>query len=185
MREIASPNQLRMSLLRWALVTVPLTVLLGFVSGQVAGSDSDNAWYAMLDKPAFQPPPIAFPIAWTTLYIMIALALAVVLNARGARGRGLAVGLWLGQFALNLAWSPVFFAMHRTVLGLAVIVLILGLATLTTFAFARIRRVAAWLMLPYLLWLSFAAVLNLAIVRLNPHADGLVAEPGSTQIPLS
>lgn len=184
MREIASPNQLRMSYLRWALVTVPLTVLLGFVSGQVSGSDGDNAWYRMLEKPAFQPPPIAFPIAWTTLYIFIALALALVLNARGARGRRLAVGLWVAQFALNLAWSPVFFAMHQTRAALVIIAVMLGLAIGATVAFGRIRRVAAWLMLPYLLWLSFAFVLNLAIVRLNPGAADLVATPGSTQIRL-
>lgn len=184
MREIASPSQLRMSYVRWALLTVPLTVLLGFLSGQASNSGDGNSWYAALDKPAFQPPPVAFPIAWTLLYILIALALAIVLNARGARGRRLAVTLWIAQFALNLAWSPVFFGLHRSVLGLVIILVMLAVAIATTFAFARVRKLAAWLMLPYLLWLSFAAVLNLAIVRLNPQADGLAAEPGTTQIRL-
>lgn len=184
-REIASPNQLRLGLLRWVLLAVPLTVLLGFLSGLVSGSDGGGAWYQALVKPALQPPPVVFPIAWTTLYVLIGLALALVLDARNAPGRGSAVALWLGQFALNLVWSPVFFGQHKTGLALLIAVALLGLAIATTFAFARVRRVAAWLMLPYLLWLSFAAVLNLGIVRLNPNADGLVAEPGSTQIPLS
>ena len=183
-REIASSNQLRMSYLRWALLTVPLTVLLGFASGALSWSDGSSAWYQALTKPAFQPAPIVFPIAWTTLYILIGLALAVVLNARGATGRRLAITLWLVQFGLNLAWSPVFFGAHRVGMGLIVIILMLGAAIATTLAFGRIRKAAAWLMLPYLLWLSFAAVLNLAIVRLNPTADGLVAKPGSTQIQL-
>lgn len=184
MREIASPNQLRMSYVRWALLTVPLTVLLGFLSGLASNSSDGNSWYAMLDKPAFQPPAIAFPVAWTLLYILIALALAIVLNARRAPGRRLAVTLWIVQFALNLAWSPVFFGLHRSVLGLVIILVMLAVAIATTLAFVRVRKLAAWLMLPYLLWLSFAAVLNAAIVRLNPQADGLAVQAGTTQIPL-
>lgn len=184
MREIALPSQLRMSYLRWALLTVPLTVLLGFLSGQVSNTGDGNSWYAMLVKPALQPPAIAFPVAWTLLYILIALALALVLNARRAVGRRRAVALWLVQFALNLAWSPVFFGMHKSVLGLVVILAMLAAAVATTFAFARVRDSAAWLMLPYLAWLSYAAILNLGIVRLNPGADGLAANGGSAQIPL-
>src|SRR6185503_2730178 len=101
MTEIASRAQLRMSYLRWALVTVPLILLLGTLSGVAAGSGSSNPWFAALRKPAFMPPDWAFPVAWTLLYICLGLALALILHARGARGRPLALTLFVLQLALN------------------------------------------------------------------------------------
>ena len=93
---------------------MPLILLLGFLSGRSVPAGSDNGWYQPLVKPALTPPGWVFPVAWTTLYILIGLALAMILNARGARGRGLAVALFVGQFALNLAWTPLFFGAHRS-----------------------------------------------------------------------
>src|SRR5688572_20555009 len=102
-----------MSFARWALVCVPLIVLLGFLSGRSVPSGNDNAWYQALVKPALTPPGWVFPVAWTALYIMLGLALASILNARSARGRALSVGLFVLQLALNLAWTPMFFGAHR------------------------------------------------------------------------
>ena len=73
---IASKGQLRMSFLRWAAVTVPAVILLGFLSGSVAPAGSENAWYVALRKPAATPPGWVFPVAWTTLYALMGLALA-------------------------------------------------------------------------------------------------------------
>lgn len=182
MGAIASKGQLRMAFLRWAVVTVPLVLLLGFASGRSVPAGSDNLWYVALTKPPLTPPGWVFPVAWTTLYILMGLALAMILHARGAKGRGVAIGLFVAQFALNLSWTPLFFGAHRVALALIVLLAILALAIATTVAFARIRRGAAWLMLPYLVWLSFAGVLNWRIGQLNPDAESLVPRTQTSQM---
>lgn len=182
MSELASSGQLRAAYWRWALVTVPMVVVPGFVVGALSNSGDANRWYALLEKPWFQPPSWAFPVAWTTLYVMLGLAIAEILHARGARFRGYAIALFVVAFLLNLTWSPVFFGLHRPTLALAIIIGMFAAAIATTFAFGRVRTAAAWLMVPYLGWLCFAAILNWEIIRLNPDAEGLVVEPGGTQI---
>jgi tryptophan-rich sensory protein len=183
MTAIASRAQLRMSYLRWALVTVPSVLLLGTLSGVASNSGSANGWFAALRKPAFMPSAWLFPAAWTILYIGLGLALALILHARGARGRPLALSLFFAQLALNLAWSPLFFAAHKISLAFWTIVAMTLLASSAAFLFYRIRRAAGLLMLPYLAWLLFAGVLNHAICTLNPDAE--LAPPASgTDIPL-
>ena len=179
---IASRGQLRMSFLRWAVVTVPLILLLGFASGRTVPTGDDNPWYRALAKPDLNPPGWVFPIAWTALYILLGLALAHILHARGARGRGIALALFAAQFALNLAWSPVFFGMHQVDVSTAIIAAMLLLAIATTFVFAPIRKAAAWLMVPYLVWISFAGVLNWRIGQLNPDAETLVPAARTSQM---
>ena len=98
MSGIASKGQLRMSFLRWAIVTVPLILLLGFASGRAVPAGSENSWYVALQKPALTPPGWVFPVAWTSLYILLGLAVALILHARGARGRGLALAVFAVQF---------------------------------------------------------------------------------------
>ena len=183
MTEIASRAQLRMSYLRWALVTVPLILLLGTLSGVASGSGGANPWFASLAKPSFMPPDWAFPVAWTLLYICLGLALALILHARGARGRPPAIALFLVQLALNLAWSPLFFGAHKVSLAFWVIVAMWLAAAATATLFFRIRRAAGLLMLPYLAWLVFAGMLDHAIDRLNPQAELAVPSSG-TDIPL-
>lgn len=184
MTAIASRSQLRMSLLRYALVTVPLILLLGTISGRASDSGYSNAWFAALEKPEAMPPSWAFPVAWTTLYVLIGVALAMILHARGARGRGLAVAIFVAQLLLNYAWSPLFFAMHQTRAALVLIVAMLVLAAAAAFLFAKIRRSAGLLMLPYLAWLAFAGYLNYQIIALNPGADTLVPGEASADIAL-
>jgi tryptophan-rich sensory protein len=182
--ELASRSQLRMAYLRYALFTVPAILLLGTLSGRASGSGYGNAWFDALTKPGFMPPGWAFPVAWTTLYILLGLSLAMILNARGAKGRGLAVSLFLVQLALNYSWSPIFFAQHKIGLALLVIALIIVLTLATAWLFTRIRRAAAWLLLPYLAWLCFAGALNYEIGRLNPDAERLAPEASGTDIAL-
>jgi tryptophan-rich sensory protein len=173
-----------MSLLRYALVTVPLILLLGTISGRASNSGYSNAWFAALEKPEVMPPAWAFPVAWTILYIMIGVALAIILHARGARGRGVAIGVFVAQLLLNYAWSPLFFAMHETKAALGLILAMLILAAAAAILFGRIRRTAGLLMLPYIAWLAFAAYLNYAIIELNPDADALVPGEASADIAL-
>lgn len=180
MTELASPGQLRAAFLRWALVTVPGIVLLGFLSGMVAGSGPDNAWFASLVKPSLYPPPQAFGIVWSVLYVLIGIAFAMVLSARGAWWRGRAAIAFLVQLALNLAWTPVFFAMHQITAALVLIVVLDVAVAVTIWLFLRVRPVAAWLMLPYMAWILFATVLNWQFLEANPGADGRQVS-GATQ----
>jgi tryptophan-rich sensory protein len=102
LREIASKQQLRLAFMRWAVVTVPFILLLGFTSARIAPSGSANSWYAALVKPAETPPDWVFPVAWTTLYILLGIALAMIIHARGSRLRGPATVLFAVQMAVNL-----------------------------------------------------------------------------------
>lgn len=171
-----------MSFLRWAIVTVPLIVLLGFLAGRSVPVGSDSAWYAALVKPPLTPPGWVFPVAWTSLYIAMGLALAMILNARGARLRGLGIALFVAQFALNLAWTPLFFGAHRITASVGVIAVMLVLSIAATIVFARIRLAAAWLMVPYMVWISFAGMLAYGIGALNPDAETLVPPAHTSQM---
>jgi tryptophan-rich sensory protein len=184
MTGLASRSQLRLSFLRWALWTVPLVLLLGTVSGQLAGAGDGNPWFDALAKPGLMPPGWAFGLAWTILYILLGLALAMVLHARGARGRRFALALFVAQLLLNFAWPTVFFALHQVDVALAMLALMLLLAAVAAGLFARIRTTAALLMLPYLAWLGFAALLTWQVAQLNPDAERLVPSSGSADIQL-
>lgn len=172
MNRLASPAQLRASLLRWALVLVPAVLLLGFVSGEVSGSSANTPWFAALDKPAIFPPPVTFGIVWTILYAAMGFAAAMIASAWGARGRRLALAVFAVQLAINLVWSPVFFGAHQISAALVVIA-VLDVAVLATVVlFWRVRRLAGLLLLPYLAWVLFATALNWQFLVLNPYADG-------------
>lgn len=184
MSELASPSQLRAAFLRWTLVCVPGVLLLGFLSGRAANSGPGNPWFNSLAKPELYPPPATFGIVWTVLYVLMGLALAMVLSARGARGRGLAVGLFALQLVLNLAWSPVFFGMHQITAAL-VLIGVLALAIIATMlAFRAVRPLAASLLVPYLAWVLFASVLNWQFLVANPDADGKEVSGAVTRIEL-
>jgi tryptophan-rich sensory protein len=184
MTALASRSQLRMSFLRWALVTVPAILLLGTLFGRAAGSGYGNPWFDALAKPGFMPPGWAFPVAWTILYALMGLALALILHAKGARGRPLALTLFLAQLALNYSWSPVFFALHRVGLALGIIAAMLLAAAAAAFLFYRIRKAAGLMLLPYLAWLVFAAALNYQIGKLNPDSERVAPTAASTDIEL-
>ena len=177
MTALASRGQLRASLLRWALFIVPALVLLGFLSGQMAGSGPGNIWFDNLIKPDIFPPPAWFGIVWTILYIMMGISLAIICASWGARGRTAAIIAFAAQFALNLAWSPVFFGWHQLTSGLFVIGLLNVVLAVTLILFWKVRRSAALLLIPYLAWTLFATALNYEFLRLNPEADGAEASP--------
>ena len=171
MNRLASPSQLRASFVRWALVLVPAVLLLGFISGRLGG-DASDPWFQALVKPAIFPPPGVFGVVWPILYTLTGLAGAMVCAAWGSRYRLPAILAFVLQLAVNLAWSPVFFGAHEITLALYIIV-VLDVAVLVTIVlFWKVRRAAALLMLPYIAWILFAAVLNYEFLRLNPEADG-------------
>ncbi len=136
--------------------------------GSLATTPNLEPWYASLEKPAFTPPPIVFPVVWTTLYLMMALSAWLVWRTPGPYypKRTALIAFFL-QLALNAAWSWAFFAAQSPLFGLVVIALLLAALLWTIVAFARISRPAAWLLVPYLAWGSFATVLNAAIFVMN------------------
>lgn len=170
MTMLASRGQLRASFIRWALFTVPLIVLLGFLAGQAGGPDT--AWFQTLDKPGIYPPPATFGIVWTVLYVMVGFALALVCAAWGARGRTVALIVFAVHFAFNLAWTPVFFGMQEITGALIVLGLVIVTLIATIVLFWKIRVLAGVLLLPYLAWVLFAFVLNWQFLQLNPDLDG-------------
>jgi benzodiazapine receptor len=154
-----------------ALVAIPAVVVLGMLVGLLSNSGMENGWYAGLDKPGIQPPPWLFGPIWAALYALMALALAVIWNEPPSSERTVAMRLFFAQLLLNYAWSPIFFGGHMIDVALVVLIVLLLLALMTAKSFRRIRPMAGWLLLPYLLWLCLAVALNYETGKLNPRAD--------------
>lgn len=152
--------------------------LAGFLAATVAAGATGAAfspgpWYRTLAKPSWTPPDWLFPIAWTALYLAMAVAAWRVAYTPSAWAiPGLA--LWSCQIVLNALWSPVFFGLRR--LGAALVALcFLWLAVVaTTYAFWRVDEIAGYLMAPYVIWVSYAGALNLALWRMNPETPRMV-----------
>ncbi len=156
---------------RAAIVAVPLLLVLGGLSAKLSGSTEDNPWFQSLTLPVFQPPGPVFGIAWSIFYTLMGIAVALVWAHKRAPGRALALGLFVLQLAINLSWSPTFFAAHLILPALVIIGVLFGVAVTMTWAFGRVSRLAMWLMVPYLVWIVFASVLNAQVLLLNPTAD--------------
>jgi len=147
--------------------SVSICLLTGFV-GSFLTMDSVKTWYAELSKPSFNPPDWAFGVVWPILYVMMGVAAFLVWRKRtGSRQVRIALGLFLAQLALNGIWTPIFFGLHM--MGLALVeIILLWLAILATIiAFWRISKTAACLLIPYILWVSFAIALNAGLWHLN------------------
>lgn len=137
--------------------------------GALATYPNIPTWYAGLAKPGFTPPNWVFAPVWTLLYAMMAYAAWRVLSLPADRPRrrpGLLA--YAVQLALNAAWSWAFFALHAPALGLLVILALLAAIMATLELFWKLDRTAGLLLVPYLGWVSFAALLNYAILKLNP-----------------
>ena len=153
-----------------ALVCIVAIELLGGASGWISNSGYGNAWFDALQKPSFMPPGWAFGVVWPILYALLGIALAMILAEPESPRRKTALTLFFVQLALNLAWSPIFFAGHDIRLANLVIFAMAGVAAAAAGQFLRIRKVAGLLVVPYLAWLVFAGTLNSTIGSLNPGA---------------
>lgn len=146
----------------WLVAFIGVCQLVGIV-GALATSP-DTVWFEQLAKPAWNPPNWVFAPVWTTLYALMGIAAwRVWRTGRGAN----ALRLFFLQLSLNLAWSFLFFGAQSVDAALIDIICLWLAIVLTTIAFVRIDRLAAWLMVPYLLWVSFATALNGAIAWMN------------------
>jgi len=148
-------------------VSLGLPLLCGFV-GSLATRPAIATWYAGLVKPSFNPPGWLFGPAWTVLYILMGLAVYLVWR-RGMAAPGVrpAVAVFAVQLALNVLWSFLFFAARSPVLGFVDIVVLWGAILATMVLFFRVSAAAGLLLVPYIGWVSFAGVLNGAIMVLN------------------
>jgi tryptophan-rich sensory protein len=129
---------------------------------------STGGWYADLHKPSWNPPSWIFGPVWTLLYVMMAVAAWLVWREGGWKTQGRTLGLFLLQWLLNALWTPLFFGMYRSGLAFAEIIMLWSVLAATLRSFWRVKKAAGVLLVPYLAWVSFAALLNFTIWRLNP-----------------
>ncbi len=152
----------------WKLVVSLVACLAAGAIGSIFTRSAITTWYAALEKPPFTPPNWLFAPVWTLLYIMMGAA-AFLVWRRGLKNQKVRIALivFLVQLVLNALWSVVFFGLESPFFAL-IVILVLWIAILATVIFFfRISKVASVLMWPYLLWVSFAAVLNASLWLLN------------------
>lgn len=141
---------------------------LAAVIGSVFTMPSIEGWYANLEKPQLAPPNWVFGPAWTALFLLMGIALFIVwqkgLNKKNVKA---AFSIFIGQLALNVLWSIIFFGLHSPGFAFVEIVFLWFAILATIIAFAKVSKPAAWLLVPYILWVSFASYLNFMIWMLN------------------
>ncbi|WP_276272094.1 TspO/MBR family protein [Haloarcula litorea] len=147
------------------VAAVLLVNLVGAAPAALGGPNS--AWFQSLTEPAIYPPPWLFGVVWTLLFTLLGGALFLVWRAERTRRRRLALALFVGQMALNVAWTPVFFRAQDLGAALAVVLALLVVLLPTVWAFDRVDRRAALLLVPYVGWVAFASVLNYRFLVVN------------------
>lgn len=129
-----------------------------------------GAWYEGLDKPSWTPPKWLFPVAWTTLYILMSIAGARVVNTPGA---GIPLAFWAVQIAVNTLWTPVFFGLRNMKAGMVIIVFLWISVAGTMISLFQVDTLAGLMFVPYLVWVSVASALNYSVWQRNPDVQPL------------
>jgi len=142
-------------------------LLLCFASASLGAFFMPGEWYAALRKPAWNPPGWVFGPVWSVLYAMMAISAWLVWRQGGWGEQRKPLLIFLAQLALNAGWTPLFFGLQRPGIAFAEIIVLWLAIVCTIAAFWRVHRTAAWLLVPYLAWVSFAAVLNGSLWWLN------------------
>lgn len=149
------------------IISIALPLLVGAVSGFFTSSGVDG-WYASANKPWFNPPNWIFAPVWTVLYIMMGIALFIVWKAETKREtQQTALIFFAAQLTLNFFWSFIFFKLQLPGWAFVEIICLWIMILLTIVWFGKISKAAAWLLVPYISWVSFASLLNYAIWKLN------------------
>lgn len=162
---LSKPKQI-LGLLAWLAIS--------FVASGIGAVASIRAvsFYGQLVQPSWAPPASVFGPVWTILYVLMGIAAWLVWRAGGFRVNRSALTLFLVQLAVNALWSWLFFAWHRGALAFADVVLLWLLIVATLVSFWRVRPLAGALLIPYLLWVSFATALNFSVWQINPQVLG-------------
>ena len=133
--------------------------------GSVTTLNFKEPWYSLLNKPAFNPPDWIFGPVWTTLYLMMTIAIWLFWHTKNRDIN--TVYIYFIHLIFNTTWSIVFFVFHNIELALIVLILLIALIINLIFRFRRVKMISAYLMIPYLLWCSFALILNTSLIILN------------------
>ena len=135
------------------------------VIGSFATINYKEPWYSLLNKPAFNLPDWVFAPVWTTLYLMMTLAIWLFWHSKNTNKN--TVYVYLIHLVFNTTWSVVFFVFHNMVLALFVLILLIGLIINLILRFKRVNVISFYLMIPYLLWCSFVLFLNVNLIMIN------------------
>lgn len=146
-------------------ISSTLCLILGTTSGLLTVTGV-NSWYTTINKPWWNPPNWIFGPVWTILYLLMGASFAIAWHKGGQVSRKMML-LFVVQFLLNLVWSPTFFYFHNITLAFLIIALMWVIILLTIFAAGKVKPVAAWLLVPYISWVSFAMILNGTIMLMN------------------
>jgi tryptophan-rich sensory protein len=153
---------------QWLALGVSIAVCFAAAGiGSLFTDPEIGGWYARIMKPSWTPPNWVFGPVWSTLYLMMAVAAWLVWKDKGFAGAGLPLALFAVQLLFNTLWSILFFGMHNIGMALLDIGLLWCAILLTILSFWRVQPWAASLMLPYLLWVTYASVLNYSIWKMN------------------
>jgi len=150
-----------------AIIAIAIPLMVGATSGffTVTGVES---WYQTIQKPSWNPPNWIFGPVWTTLYVMMGIALYLVWKEDTSEElKKIAIALFAVQLTLNFFWSFIFFNQQQPGWALVEIIAMWIFILMTIFAFAQVNKTAAWLLVPYISWVSFATILNYTIWQLN------------------
>ena len=146
------------------LVSLLITIGTGVIAGLISAGSNDI--YTELERPALAPPAIVFPIVWTILYILMGISLYMIYTSYSPQ-KDKALKVFGLQLLLNFIWPLVFFNMRQYTIAFVILILLWLAVAYMIYLFYQIKPVAAYLQIPYFLWLTFAAYLNLAIILLN------------------
>jgi len=148
-----------------ACIIAPL--LIGGLSGYFTGNEVNGEWYINLVKPAINPPAWVFGPVWTLLYLLMGVSLFMIVNTEKSELRTKALLIFSAQIFLNFWWSILFFSFHWLLISMIEIVVLWVFIAAMIITFRKIKPIAAYLQIPYLLWVSFATILNVAFWRVN------------------
>lgn len=146
----------------WILLSVGVGALSGWVS-----RDGMQLYQQSISKPPLSPPAVVFPIVWSILFVLMGISAARVSLAPSSRARSWGLNLFVIQLAVYFLWSPIFFNAQAFGLAFLWLILLLGLVLGMILLFRKVDTLAAWIQIPYLLWLAFAGYLNLGVWYLN------------------
>ncbi len=149
------------------IISIAIPLAVGAIAGAFTASSVDG-WFTTINKPSFNPPNWIFAPVWTTLYIMMGIAFFLVWKSNeSVEEKRPAIVFYFAQLLLNFLWSFIFFYAQEPGWAVVDIIALWLMILVTIIYFARISKVAAWLLVPYICWVSFATVLNFAIWKLN------------------
>jgi benzodiazapine receptor len=158
------------------VVAVAIPIGVGFL-GNVAGGGGVDDWYRELNKPSWTPPDWVFPVMWTTLYILMGVSSWLVWTEGGFSLQAYPLGAYIFQLVLNFLWSPIFFGMHRVGHALVEIIILWLAIAVTIYLFFPVNAVAAYLLVPYIAWVTVATALNAYIWLYNGDGGSGVTQP--------